>query len=87
MTSLVHHHRADLTLIPLLPNPPDELLAVSAEGRLPQEQSHELVAGDLVDLSTHRTSALPHKRAGALLEDALLFTRILGSFWKTVILM
>lgn len=38
---------------------PDEFLAVAAEGWLPQERGHELVAVDLVDASTHCALALP----------------------------
>lgn len=44
MAPFVHHNGAYLTLIALLANAPDELLAMGAEGRLSQEQGHEFVA-------------------------------------------
>lgn len=55
MTALVDDARAHLTLVPLFPEAPDEPPAVGAEGGLPQEGGHELVAIDLVHPAAHST--------------------------------
>lgn len=69
-----------LALISLFSDAPDEFLAVRAERGLPQEERHEFVTRDFVDLASHRTSTLPSERTGALLEDPRRFTRILRRF-------
>uniref|UniRef100_A0A6B0UWD9 Putative secreted protein n=1 Tax=Ixodes ricinus TaxID=34613 RepID=A0A6B0UWD9_IXORI len=53
MAPLVDDARAHLTLVPLFPEAPDEPPAVGAEGGLPQEGGHELVAVDLVHPAAH----------------------------------
>lgn len=69
-----------LALISLFADAPDEFFAVCAECGLPQEERHEFMARDFVDLPPHRTSSLSGERTGALLEYPLRFTRILCRF-------
>jgi len=83
VTSLVNDHSADLALVPLLAEPPDEVLAMGTEGRLSEEQGHELVTRNLVDLSTHSSSSLTVSEGSRpFLEYALCFTRILWSLFR-----
>lgn len=58
VASLVNNADADLTLIPLFSEAPNEISAVRAESGLPEESCHELMRVDLMDPALHGSSAL-----------------------------
>lgn len=78
MASFVDDHRADLALVALFADSPNEFLAMSAERRLSEEQCHEFVTRDFMDFPPHGTSPLSIiESSRTFLENALSFTRIL----------
>ena len=81
VATFVHDAYADLTLVALFAEAPDEVAAVAAERGLPEERRHELVTVDLMDAALHRASSLFVSEAAFLLFEfafrghALLLSR------------